>query len=379
MDTSKIWLSPPHMGGKEQQYINEAFLDNWIAPLGPNVNFFEQQLEAFMGQSRFVAALSSGTAALHMALVLLGVKAGDEVLCQSFTFTASANPIVYLGASPVFIDSESESWNMCPLALEAAILARLNAGKKPAAIIAVHLYGMPYKHDEISAIAEKYDIPVMEDSAEALGSIYKNKPCGTLGDIGILSFNGNKIITTSGGGAMVVKEQAVKQHAIFLATQARDNAPHYEHSQIGYNYRMSNICAGIGCGQMEVLPQRVIQKREIHSFYTALLDNLPGVEVFKEYATHSLSNFWLTTITIDTKKSSGRTAEGLRLAFEAENIEARPLWKPLHLQPVFKNALYFGEKVAETLFNTGLCLPSGTGMTDIHKERISSVILRYFN
>jgi dTDP-4-amino-4,6-dideoxygalactose transaminase len=379
MDTSKIWLSPPHMGGQEQRYIQEAFRDNWIAPLGPNVNFFEQGIEQLLGEKRHAAALSSGTAALHLALIMLGVGYGDEVLCQSFTFSASANPIIYVGATPVFVDSEADSWNICPIALETAIKARITKGKKPAAIIAVHLYGMPYKHDEISTIAKKYNIPVIEDAAEAFGSNYKGEPCGTLGDIGILSFNGNKIITTSGGGALLAKTEALKQKAVFLATQARDIAPHYEHSQIGYNYRLSNISAGIGRGQLEVLPQRVAEKRAVNDFYRGLFINIPGVTFFEEYAPHVFSNFWLTTIVIDPHASGGYTVEGLRLALEAENIEARPLWKPMHLQPVFKEALYYGGDVAASLFLKGLCLPSGTAMQDSHKQRISTVIFRYFN
>lgn len=379
MDTEKIWLSPPHMGGTEQKYIQEAFQDNWIAPLGPNVTAFETAIESYLGTGVYAAALSSGTAALHLGLILLGVGPGDEVLCQSFTFSASVNPIVYLGATPVFIDSEPDSWNLCPVVLEEAIKARIDKGKKPRAIIAVHLYGMPYKHDEINAIAQKYSIPILEDSAEALGSTYKKRPCGTLGDISILSFNGNKIITTSGGGALVTKSAEIKDKAIFLATQARDNAPHYQHSHIGYNYRLSNICAGIGRGQMEVLPQRVVQKREVHAFYKEIFKTIPGVTLFSEYNSDSFSNHWLTTITVSPQMANGKTAEGLRLVLEEQNIEARPLWKPMHLQPVFKNALYFGDNVAERLFQTGLCLPSGTGMTAADKERISSCIAAYFN
>jgi len=379
MDTEKIWLSPPHMGGAEQRYIQEAFQENWIAPLGPNVTGFETDIENYFGGGIHATALSSGTAALHLALILLGVTAGDEVLCQSFTFSASANPIVYLGATPVFIDSEPDTWNLCPILLEEAIIARIKLGKIPKAIIAVHLYGMPYKHDEISAVAKKYSIPVIEDSAEALGSTYKGKPCGTLGDMSILSFNGNKIITTSGGGVLIAASAAVRDKAVFLATQARDNAPHYEHSHIGYNYRLSNICAGIGRGQIEVLPQRILQKRDVHAFYKEQFKNINGIAVLSEYDNSMYSNHWLTAITINPEATGGKTAEGLRLAFEAKNIEARPLWKPMHLQPVFRDALCFGGGVSEQLFTTGLCLPSGTGMTNADKERISSCITTYFN
>lgn len=379
METDRIWLSPPHMGGSEQKYIREAFNDNWIAPLGPNVTGFETDIEHYLGAGVYAAALSSGTAALHLSLIMLGVGPGDEVLCQSFTFSASANPVVYLGATPVFVDSEPDSWNLCPNLLEEAIKGRIAKGKMPRAIIAVHLYGMPYKHNEISAIATKYGIPVIEDSAEALGSTYNGRPCGTLGDMGILSFNGNKIITTSGGGALVAKTKALKEKAVFLATQARDDAPHYEHSQIGYNYRLSNICAGIGRGQMEVLNQRVTQKREVHAFYKEIFSAITGIKVFGEYSTACFSNYWLTTITIDPEDAGGKTAEGLRMALAANNIEARPLWKPMHLQPVFKGAVHYGGSVCTKLFSTGLCLPSGTAMTIADKERISSCIGTYFN
>ena len=379
MNTSKIWLSSPHMGGLEQQYIQQAFNGNWIAPLGPNVNGFEVDLEDYLGNGMHVAALSSGTAALHLGLVLLGVQRDDEVLCQTFTFSASANPIVYLGAKPVFIDSELDSWNICPNALEDAIKSRLASGVKPKAIIAVHLYGMPYKSDEIQQISLKYNIPVLEDSAEALGSTYNGKPCGTLGTIGILSFNGNKIITTSAGGALVTNNVAVRDRAVFLSTQARDDAPHYEHSTIGYNYRMSNICAGIGRGQMQVLDKHIALRRQMHDFYTDVFKDIQGVKVFKEYASSVTSNYWLSTITIDPEKTDGKTSEHLRVALLDNNIESRPLWKPMHLQPVFKNCLYYGGTVARGLFNTGLCLPSGSNSTDIDKERISDALNSFFN
>jgi dTDP-4-amino-4,6-dideoxygalactose transaminase len=373
MPNSRIWLSPPHMGGNEEEYIREAFRDNWIAPLGPHVDAFEQGLEQYLGNGVHVAALSSGTAALHLGLLLLGVGSGDEVLCQSFTFSASANPIVYCGATPVFIDSEPGSWNICPDALEEAIKSGISRGKKPKAIIAVHLYGMPYKHDDIKSISEKYSIPVLEDAAEALGSTYRGLSCGTLGDISVLSFNGNKIITTSGGGALVAKSMAFKQEAVFLATQARDNAPHYEHSRIGYNYRMSNVCAGIGRGQLEVLEDRVCKRREINDFYQNLFIDIPGVTVFNEYSADVKSNHWLTTIVLEKG-----TVYGLIDALAAENIEARPLWKPMHLQPVFKGAAYFGSNVSESLFKQGVCLPSGTSMGAGEMDRISTAVARYF-
>ena len=378
MSNSKIWLSSPHMGGNEQHFVKEAFDTNWVAPLGPNVSGFEQDLEIFLNDGVFVAALSSGTAAIHLGLILLGVKAGDEVICQSFTFSASANPIVYLGATPIFIDSEIDTWNMCPIALEEAILDRISKGKKPKAIIAVHLYGMPFKVDEITAIATKYEIPILEDSAEALGSTYKGRKCGTFGDIGVLSFNGNKIITTSGGGALVSHSKNVKDKTVFLATQARDNAPHYQHSEIGYNYRLSNICAGIGRGQMEVLENHVKLRREIHKFYVNFFKNIDGVSVFGEPNVDFHSNFWLSCITIDPDYL-GKTRDDLRLVLETSNIESRPLWKPMHLQPVFEDFPFYGGKVSEHLFENGLCLPSGSNLTENDKKRIEDALYRFFN
>lgn len=366
------------MGGNEQKYVQEAFDTNWVAPLGPNVTGFEQDLEQFIGEDSHIAALSSGTAAIHLGLILLGVKAGDEVICQSFTFSASANPIMYQGATPVFVDSEPETWNMCPESLEEAIKARVANGKKPAAIIAVHLYGMPFKVDEISAVAKKYDIPVLEDSAEALGSTYKGKKCGTFGDIGILSFNGNKIITTSGGGAIVAKSKSVKDKAVFLATQARDNAPHYQHSEVGFNYRLSNICAGIGRGQMEVLDKHIGLRRQMHDFYKDYFSDIKGVSVFDEPDADCFSNHWLSAITIDPELTGGKTSEGLRLALEAENIECRPLWKPMHLQPVFEKYPYYGGTVSQRLFENGLCLPSGSNLTETDKTRIKDAFNRFF-
>ncbi len=373
----KIWLSSPHMGGNELKYIHEAFDANWVAPLGPNVNGFESDLEKYLKQNIKVAALSSGTAALHLALIECGVVAGDEVICQSMTFSASANPITYQGAIPVFVDSESDTWNICPIALEEAITDRMTNGKKPKAIIVVHLYGMPAKMDEIIAIAKKYDIAIIEDAAEALGSTYKGKNCGTFGKFGILSFNGNKIITTSGGGALVCHTEEDKQKAVFLSTQARDNAPHYQHTHIGYNYRMSNIVAGIGRGQMEVLDSRIQSRRAMNSFYQHIFADIEGVTVFKEPSDDYFSNHWLSAILID-EKITGKNREDLRLALLDHNIESRPLWKPMHLQPVFKDSSYYGNKVAENLFDKGLCLPSGSNLTTEDQNRIAGVIKNFF-
>ena len=357
------------MGGTEQKYVQEAFDSNWIAPLGPNVKAFEQSIESYIGHGRHAACLSSGTGAIHIALELMGVGYGDEVICQSLTFSASANPITYLGATPVFVDSERESWNLCPEVLEKAIVDRMAKGKKPKAIIAVHLYGMPYKSDEIQEIALKFDIPVLEDSAEALGSAYRNRSCGSLGDMSILSFNGNKIITTSGGGALLTSDKEVKEKAIFLATQARDNAPHYQHSHIGYNYRMSNVLAGIGRGQMEVLSERVAARRKNYSVYEGALSEFSELTVLKE-PEGTFSNRWLSTILTDSFK----TRESIRLALEDENIESRPLWKPMHLQPVFSSCPAYLNGVSEDLFEKGLCLPSGSNLSQTDLERVISAI-----
>ncbi|SFI79738.1 DegT/DnrJ/EryC1/StrS family aminotransferase [Myroides guanonis] len=374
----KIWLSSPHMGGNEQKYVNEAFEQNWVAPLGPNVNGLEADLEAYLSQDIHVAALSSGTAALHLGLINLGVKPGDEVICQTMTFSASANPIAYLGAIPVFVDSESDTWNMCPKSLEDAIRSRMIAtGKEPKAIIPVHLYGMPAKMDEIMAVAKKYNIPVLEDAAEGLGSSYKGQACGTFGAMAALSFNGNKIITTSGGGALVCSSKEQKDQTVFLSTQARDEAPHYQHSQIGYNYRMSNICAGIGRGQMEVLNDRVTARRSNNQFYQDLFRDIEGVTVFVEPSSDFFSNHWLSCITID-EKVAGKSREDLRLALLEENIESRPLWKPMHLQPVFSESPFYGTTVAEDLFNCGLCLPSGSNLSDDDRARIKEAVLAFF-
>ncbi|MAB47279.1 MAG: pyridoxal phosphate-dependent aminotransferase [Flavobacteriaceae bacterium] len=369
----KIWLSSPHMSGAEQTYIKEAFDTNWVAPLGPNVNGFEKDLESYLKEDRHVAALASGTSALHLSLILLGVTNGDEVICQSKTFSASANPIVYQGATPIFIDSEAETWNLCPLQLEIAIKDRISKGKKPKAIIAVHLYGMPYKVDEINNIANKYEIPVIEDSAESLGSHYKGQKCGTFGDLSILSFNGNKIITTSGGGALVARNEDHKKQAVFLATQARDNAPHYQHTHIGYNYRMSNIVAGIGRGQMTILDSHVNKRRSNHEMYYNTFKDNDQITFLQEPDGH-FSNRWLSCVLLDSFK----TREGLRLALEKQNIESRPLWKPMHQQPVFKNTPRYLNGVSDELFDRGLCLPSGSNLSKEELDRVISAINMYF-
>jgi len=370
---SKIWLSSPHMSGKEQDYINKAFETNWIAPLGPNVTSFESDIQEYLNDDCLVAALSSGTAAIHLALILLGVKQGDEVICQSMTFSASVNPIVYLGATPIFIDSEKETWNISPEQLEIAIKDRIKNGKKPKAIIAVHLYGMPYNVDEINKIANAYNIPVLEDSAEAFGSTYKNKKCGTFGEISILSFNGNKIITTSGGGALVTKDSIVKEKAVFLATQARDKSAAYLHSHIGYNYRISNVLAGIGRGQMEVLDKRVKARRDNYYFYSDNLKEIEAITFIDEPKEH-FSNRWLSCIL--TESESMR--EELRIKLEENNIESRPLWKPMHQQPIFKDYPKYLNGVSDELFKKGLCLPSGSNLTDNELNRVLSVIKTFF-
>jgi dTDP-4-amino-4,6-dideoxygalactose transaminase len=368
---TKILLSSPHMSGHEQKYIQEAFDTNWIAPLGANVDGFETAIEMYLKEDVKVAALSSGTAAIHLGLVLLGVKAGDEVICQSFTFSASANPILYQGAVPVFVDSEKDTWNICPVLLEKAIKDRIAKGNKPKAIIAVHLYGMPYKIQEVHAVANKYEIPVIEDSAEALGSSCFGRKCGTFGDIGVLSFNGNKIITTSGGGAIVVPDQEMKKKAVFLSTQARDNAPHYQHSQLGYNYRMSNIVAGIGRGQMEVLDDRVKSRRTNYEFYYKELSEFDALSFLKE-PDGFFSNRWLSCFTTN----SYELREQLRLVLANEDIESRPLWKPLHLQPVFKDYTAYTNGVSEALFETGLCLPSGSNLTTADLQKTTDLIIK---
>lgn len=372
----KIYLSSPHMGGTELNYINKAFAANWIAPLGPNVSQFEDSLEEYLGKDNHVAALSSGTAAIHLALILLGVCRNDEVLCQSMTFSASANPILYLGATPIFIDSEPDTWNICPELLESAILDRKAKGKTPKAIIAVHLYGMPYKVDQLRSISEKYGIPIIEDSAEALGSSYKDEKCGNFGRLSILSFNGNKIITTSGGGALVSRNEVDKKKAIFLATQARDDAPHYQHSELGFNYRLSNISAGIGCGQMEILDEHVALRRKMNVFYQELFKNNENIDVFIEPNENFYSNHWLSCITF-LKSDSKFNPDELRKALLEQNIESRPLWKPMHLQPIFKDAPVYVNGTSQKLFETGLCLPSGSNLGEDERQRISQTILAY--
>jgi len=366
----KIWLSSPHMGGSEQKYVQEAFETNWIAPLGPNVNEFENTLQTYLGKNKSVAALSSGTAAIHLALILLGVKKEDEVLCQSFTFSATANPILYLGAKPIFIDSETSTWNMCPEQLEIAIVDRIKKGKIPKVIIAVHLYGMPYNVDKIQKLSEKYKIPIIEDSAEALGSEVNGQKCGTFGDYGILSFNGNKIITTSGGGALICRNGVQKDNAIFLATQARDEAPHYEHSHVGYNYRMSNVLAGIGRGQMEVLQDRVHARRKNFNFYYETLKNKYE---FLEEPSGYFSNRWLSCIITESTK----IREKIRIALQEQNIESRPLWKPMHLQPIFQKYPRYINGVSESLFKKGLCLPSGSNSTEDELANIVKTLKQF--
>ncbi|MBB4806198.1 dTDP-4-amino-4,6-dideoxygalactose transaminase [Chryseobacterium defluvii] len=372
MKEQKIWLSPPHMGGSELKYIQNAFDTNWISQYGSNIDEFEECLENYLGNNSFVTALSSGTAAIHLALKLLNVEEGDIVICQSFTFVATANPILYLKAVPVFVDSEADTWNMCPNALEDAIKSSLQKGKKPKAIITVSLYGMPFKADEILEISRKYEVPVIEDSAEALGSRYKGQLSGTFGDLSVISFNGNKIITTSGGGILVSKNEDYKNRALFLATQAKENKEYYSHSEQGYNYRISNILAGIGIGQMEILNERIDQKRQNHDFYREKIAQIENIELFSEPDDDFYSNYWLNTILI--KKESGTSKEEVRKKFSENNIETRYLWKPMHLQPLYCAYDFFGNDLSGTLFDNGLCLPSGTNLTEGCKDRIAKVL-----
>ncbi len=371
------------MSGNEQRYIDEAFADNWVVPLGPNVDAFENSLQDFLSKgdpSRDhlrIAAVSAGTAAIHLGLILAGVKAGDEVICQSFTFAASANPVTYQGATPVFVDSEADTWNMDPALLDFAISDRIaKTGRKPSAIIPVHLYGMPAKMDEIMMIADKWDIPVVEDAAEALGSSYRGHACGTFGNFGALSFNGNKMITTSGGGALVCPDQESRDRAVFFATQARESYPYYQHENIGYNYRMSNICAGIGRGQMTVLDEHIAHHRRLAALYASLLADVEGVDFHANPSPESDANFWLSTITIDPSLTGGLTPDELRLHFESLNIETRLLWKPMHMQPVFSKAPAYTNGVSSSLFSRGLCLPSGPWVTEEDVEMIVSEIKR---
>ena len=361
---NRIYLCLAHMSGTEMSYIQEAFDANWVVPLGPNVNAFEADLERFVGRDKKVVALSAGTAAIHLGLIQLGVKPGDEVICQSFTFCASANPVTYLGATPVFVDSEEDTWNMDPALLETAIQDRIKkTGKKPKAIIPVHLYGMPAKMDEILAIAAHYEIPVLEDAAEALGSEYKGRKCGTFGHFGALSFNGNKMITTSGGGALVVPDEEAKKKTMFYATQAREPFPYYQHEEIGYNYRMSNICAGIGRGQMTVLEEHIAHHRHVHDLYAKAFADMEGITLHHAPNADYNPNYWLSTILIDPEKT-GFDYEQLRVALDAANVETRPLWKPMHLQPVYKNNPCYVDGTSERLFRKGLCLPAGPYVTD---------------
>ena len=369
---TKIWLSSPHIGNNELQYVNEAFESNWIAPLGPHVNAFEVGLQV-QTKTHHAAALSSGTSAIHLALILLGVKSGDTVFCQSITFSASANPIAYQGANPVFIDSEPDTWNMDPQLLNTALLEAQKKGQLPKAIIPVHLYGMPAKMHEIISVAKEYNVPVIEDAAEALGSNINNKPCGSYGEFGVLSFNGNKIITASGGGALLSNNAEMIEQARFLATQARDPAPHYQHSHIGFNYRMSNVLAGIGRGQLEVLNERVEARRSNYyryvSYFSRLNENGFNIK-FQEEPDGYFSNRWLTCILIDPKLNNGLTREIIRLTLDEENIESRPLWKPMHQQPIFANCKSYINGVSDKLFEEGLCLPSGSNLTDDEFNRI---------
>ena len=379
--TPRIWLSSPHTSGKELDFIQDAFKNNWVAPLGPNVDGFEQDLEHFLfpleeEQRGAVAALSAGTAALHLSLILLGVKAGDKVICQSMTFLATANPIAYQGAEPVFVDSEKDTWNMSSEYLEEAIKDCIQKWKKPKAIIFVDLYGMPAKINEIITIAKKYEIPVVEDAAEALGSVYFGQKCGTFGELSVLSFNGNKIITTSGGGALVCSTKEEADKARFLSTQARDAAPHYQHSNIGYNYRMSNIVAGIGRGQMTVLNDRVEARRANNAFYQKAFAGISGITVHKEPDENFFSNHWLSCILVDPELTKGITREDIRLKLWEYAIETRPLWKPMHLQPIFKDCAFYGDGTSEELFEKGLCLPSGSNLKQEELEQIKEIILQ---
>ncbi|MBU2996752.1 aminotransferase class I/II-fold pyridoxal phosphate-dependent enzyme [Cellulophaga baltica] len=368
---NKMWLSSPHMGGDELSYVNEAFDTNWIAPLGPNVNMFEKEISSFIGNGINVVALNSGTSAIHLGLKMLGVEKNDIVLCQSFTFSASANPIHYLGAIPVFIDSEKETWNIDPELAEQAIVEYIEKGQKPKAIIAVCLYGMPYNSEKLNSISEKYDIPILEDSAEALGSSYKGNMCGSFGDIGVLSFNGNKIITTSGGGALLTKSKSVSDKVLYMATQAKDEEVHYQHSEIGYNYRMSNVLAGIGIGQMNVIEDRVESRRRNYDFYKKSLSHLKDITFLDEPKDY-YSNRWLTCILTNSFKKR----EEIREALLIENIESRPLWKPMHLQPVFSESDSYTNGVSDDLFDKGLCLPSGSNLSKTDLQRVINCIIK---
>ncbi len=376
MTENKIWLSSPHMGGEEEKYIKEAFSSNWVAPIGPNVNGLESDISDYLKEKMNTAVLNSGTAALHLALKILNIGSGDVVMVQSFTFCGTTNPVSYQGAEIVFIDSELDTWNMCPVALNEALEHYKNKSVK--AIMPVHLYGMPYKVNEIHSIAEKYGIPIIEDAAESLGSTYKNQNCGTFGEMAALSFNGNKIITTSGGGALVSNNINHINQARFFSTQARDKAPHYQHSEIGYNYRMSNIVAGIGRGQMKVLQKRVIQRRKNNFRYRQFFNEIPGIIFQSEPSIDYFSNFWLTTILIDPLQTKGISNEDVRLSLDASNIESRPLWKPMHMQPIYRGTKLFGSGICEKLFEQGLCLPSGSNLKEEEFDRIFLVLSEIF-
>jgi dTDP-4-amino-4,6-dideoxygalactose transaminase len=371
---NRIHLSIAHLSGNEQAFIQEAFDTNWITTAGHNLDAFEKDLENFLENDSHALALDSGTSAIHLALVLLDVQEGDEVLCQSFTYAASANPILYQRAIPIFIDSEKDTWNMSPEHLERAIKDRIKKGKKPKAIIPVHLYGMPAQMDDLLAVASRYEIPVLEDAAEALGSKYKGVHCGTFGELAVLSFNGNKIITTSGGGALASRKKERIQHARFLSTQARDLAPFYQHSHVGYNYRMSNILAGIGRGQMTVLPQRVEQRRQINRFYREQLSSIEGVRFQTEPSPDFFSNYWLTVLSINPAETNGIVPEDVRLALENENIESRLAWNPMHRQPLFKDYPFYGDGLSDSLFENGLCLPSSSLLTEEDLYRITEAL-----
>ncbi len=362
-----------HMGGTERKYVSDAFDTDWIVPLGPHVDEFEHRLEKFIGQDKRVLALCSGTAAIHLGLILAGVEAGDEVICQDLTFAASANPVAYIGAKPVFVDSETATMNMDPVLMEEAIEdRRRHTGRLPKAIVAVDLYGMPAQLPRIVEIAAKYGIPVVEDAAEALGSTLGGRCCGTFGTFGAISFNGNKIITTSGGGVLICPDAEKRSRALFYATQARENRPYYYHEHIGYNYRLSNVCGAIGCGQTEVLPDRVERRRHIHSLYTQSLADIPALTVQQNPDASYDSNFWLTTVSIDP--ASGISPDGLRMRLAEENIESRLLWRPMHMQPVFADAPYYGNGISDVLFERGLCLPSGSILTDDDILRVAETI-----
>ena len=371
----RIYLSPPDMGGAEERFVKKAFESNWIAPLGPQVDAFEREFCAVLGGGH-AAALNSGTAALHLALRLNGVGPGDTVFCSTLTFVASANPILYQGARPVFIDSEPRSWNMDPNCLETALAAHAQRNQLPKAVILVHLYGQSADLDSISALCQRYGVPLIEDAAEALGALYQDRAVGTLGRCGAFSFNGNKILTTSGGGMLVSHDKSLIDEARRLAAQARDQAPHYQHSITGYNYRLSNILAGIGRGQLQTLSEKIRRCRAHFTFYQKAFEQLPGIQWMPELE-GSRSTRWLTCLTIDTQQPGSRR-DDILAAMEQENIECRPLWKPMHLQPLFEGCEYFGGRIAEKLFQTGLCLPSGSNLTDAERDRVVRCFIETF-